>query len=86
MNAKRPAPAFGQHVEIAPRLRCLDDAETVFVARHIEVDGIIAGDLQKHSGIGSALIGLPGRMQKPGSEAETGRDLLAVANHRPDRL
>ena len=86
MDAQCPAPARGQHIEVAAGLRRLDDAKTVFMARYVEVDGIIAGDLQKHPGVGSALISLPGRMEKARSKAETCGDPLAVADRNADRL
>ena len=86
MDAQGPAAALGQHVEIAPRLRRLDDAEGEFAAGYRQVSGIVAGDLQEHPGIGAALVGLTGRMQEPRAEAEAGRDALAVADQSPHGL
>src|ERR1700676_4043681 len=64
MDAQHTPVAFGQDIEIAARLRGLDDAEGVFLARHLEIGGGVAGDLQEHAGIGAAFVGLSGRMKE----------------------
>ena len=86
MHAQHPPFALGQHLEIAARLRRLDDAEGVFLVRHLEIGGIVAGDLQEHAGVRAALVGLPRRMQEPRPEAEAGGDALAVADQDADIL
>ena len=59
------ASAFGEHVEIAPRLGFLDDAEGIGLAGYRQVLSIVAGDLKKDPAIRPALIGLTRRMLKP---------------------
>ena len=86
MHAQHPPVALGQHLEIAARFRRLDDAEGVFLIRHLEIGGIVAGDLQEHAGVRAALVGLPGRMKEPRPEAEAGGDALAVADQDADIL
>src|SRR5579862_8096030 len=81
MHAQSAPTALGQNLEIAPRLRRLDDAKAVFLPGHREIGRVLASDLQKHPAIGSALVGLPGRMQKAWAEPDTGRRLGAVADH-----
>ena len=79
-SARRPRSA--KHGEIAPRLRRLDHAERVAVARDLQVDDVVAGDLQEDAGVGTALVGLPGGVQEPRPEPDTGRRAGAVAHHR----
>ena len=86
MDAQHAPVALGQHLEIAARLRRLDDAEGVFLARHREIVGVVAGDLQEHAAVRPALVGLPGRMQEARPEAEAGGDALAVADQDADVL
>ena len=86
MHAQHPPVALGQHLEIAARFRRLDDTESVFLVRHLEIGGVVAGDLQEHAGVRAALVGLPGRMQEARPEAEAGGDALAVADQDADVL
>src|SRR6478736_8140109 len=86
MYTQHPPSAFGQHLEIAARLRRLDDAEGVFLVRHREIGRIVAGDLEEHAGVRAALVGLPRRMQEPWPEAQAGGDALAVADQGADIL
>src|SRR5271156_1625994 len=79
-------PAFGKDLEIAARLRRLDDPEGVPGARDREVVGVGAGDLQEHAAVRAALVGLPGGVQEARAEAEACRQLLAVADHQPQFL
>src|SRR5882724_4907010 len=44
----RPPAALGENVEIAARLRRLDNAKRVGVTGHRQVIGVIAGDLQEN--------------------------------------
>ena len=81
MHAQRAAAALGQHLEIAARLRRLDDAEACTSApAPAGRAGVVAGDLQEHAGVRPALVGLAGRVQEARPEAEAGRDPLAVAD------
>jgi hypothetical protein len=64
----------------------LDDPESVFLARHLDIDWIIASDLQEHSGIWATFVGLPSRMKESRSEAEAGGDALVVADQHTDFL
>src|SRR5665213_115910 len=86
MDPERSPPALGQHIEIAARLRRFYHAETIFLPRHGQILRLVAGDLEEHTAIRAALIGLSGRMQEARSELEAGGDALAVANHHPQRL
>src|SRR5258708_17654991 len=86
MNAQRAPAAFGKHVEIAARLRRLDDAEAVFLAGHRQILCIVAGDLQEDASRRAALVGLPRRMQEARPEADAGPDSPLVANRRAHLL
>jgi hypothetical protein len=78
METKHPAPTFGQHLEIAPGFCRLDDSEGVFLVGNREILGVIARDLQENAAVRSALVGLPGRVQEPGAELQTGRGVGGV--------
>ncbi len=78
--------ALGQHLEVAARLRRLDDTERIFLIRHLQIGGIVAGDLQEHAGVRPALVGLARRMKEPRPEAEASGDALAVADQDADIL
>ncbi len=86
VDAKRAPAALGEHLEIAARLRRLDNAEGVFLARHRQILGVVAGDLQEHTAVRAALIGLPGRMQKARAKAEAGRAFKPVADRQAQPL
>src|SRR5882724_722592 len=86
MDAQQAPAALGEDVEVAARLRRLDSAEAVATAGHVELRGIIAGDLEKDAGIGAAFIGLAGGMQEARPEADAGRDVLGVADGMAHRL
>ena len=55
MEPQNPAPALGQHLEIAARLGRLDDAEGVLLAGNWEIVGVVAGDLQEDAAVGPPL-------------------------------
>src|ERR1043166_4291948 len=86
MDAQHPPLAFVQHGEIAQRLRLLHQAEARLAAGDFQVVRMIAGDLQEDARVGPALVGLTGRVQETGSEADTGRRLEAVAHLRAKGL
>src|SRR3954470_5632275 len=65
VNPEGATPPLGQHLEIAARLRRLDDAECVRLPRHRQVLRVVGRDLQEHSGIGPSLVGLTRGVQEP---------------------
>ena len=75
MDAQRSSSALGKHVEIATRLRRLDDAKARLLAGHLEISSV-GGDLQEHAAVRPALVGLAGRMQEARPELGAGRDML----------
>ena len=86
MNAQDTPAAFREHVEITARLRRLDDPEGIFLVWNREIEGVVAGDLQKNATVRAAFIGLPGRVQEARSEAHAGGDPLAVADEDAQML
>jgi hypothetical protein len=60
VNAQRPALPLRQNLEVAASLSRFYDSEGVFLPWHFQVVGIVAGDLQEDSAVGSSFIGLPG--------------------------
>jgi hypothetical protein len=86
MDAQHPPVALRQDIEIAARLRRFDDAEGVFLVRHLDIGAVVAGYLQVHAGIGPALVSLSGRMKESRSKAEAGGDALAIADQDADIL
>ncbi len=81
MQAQRPAAALSQDLKIATRLSRLYQTEGEFLARHLKIMRIIAGDLQKDAAVGAAFVGLPGGMQEAWAKAETRRHPLAIAHN-----
>ena len=55
VNPKRATAPLRQYLEIAARLRRLDDAECVCLPRHRQVLRVVARDLQEHSCVGPPL-------------------------------
>ena len=86
MDPQDASSALGQYLEIAARLGGLHDAEGVFLPWNMQIAGVIAGDLQEHPGVGTAFVGLPGRMEEARPEAHTGRDQLSIAYHQANIL
>ena len=72
--------ALREYFEIAARLRLLDYAKGVGLARHRQILGIVASDLQEDAAVWSALVGLPRRVLKTRPEADTRRCLGPIAN------
>src|SRR5260370_42044371 len=73
MPKQGAAPAIGEDLEISAGLCGLHYAEGVFLAGNRYVVGVVAGDLEEYTGVGSAFVGLTGRVQKTRAEAEAGR-------------
>jgi hypothetical protein len=80
MDTQDATTMFGQNCKIGARLRCLDNTKGVFLARHRQIDRIVAGDLKKHTSIRAAFVDLAGRMKKPRTKTEAGCDSPAVAD------
>src|SRR5271170_1390159 len=78
--------ALGKDPEIAARLRLLDDAKGIGLARHRQILGIVTGDLQEDAAVRSALICLSRRMLEARAEADTGRRFGPIANGVADAL
>ncbi len=86
MRPQRAAAALGQYLEISAGLRGLDDSERIFLIWNLKVGGIVAGDLEKYSGIRASFIGLTCRVQEAGTKAQASRDPLLVAYGMPQFL
>jgi hypothetical protein len=76
MHTQDTPAALGEHLQIAAGLRRLNDAEAVFVARHIEIARVVARDLQEHAGVRAAFVELTRRMEKARTESEAGGRLF----------
>ena len=85
MNTQGAASALGQDLNVTPRLGCLDDTEGVGLSGDGEVHGIVARDLKEDAGVSSPFVGLAGGVQEPRAEADTGGNVLGVANFRANR-
>src|SRR5260370_22052024 len=86
VHAKRPSPALRKYREIATRLRRFDHPKRIFLFRDRKIVGIVAGDLQEDTAVGSAFIGLACRVQKPRPKSENSRQLLGVSDRMTDAL
>ena len=80
MDSERATTAFGKYVEIASSLGRFYDAKSVLLARYGEIGCVITRDLEEYATVGAAFVGLPGRMQEARAEAETGGELLLIAD------
>src|SRR5450432_4116708 len=86
MNAQGAAVAIRENLKIAASLSSFHNSESVFLPGYGEVGGIVAGDLQKHAGVWTALIGLSGGVQEARTEAQTRGHFLFVADRMTHRL
>src|SRR5271163_3986574 len=86
MYAQRASPALREHRQIAARLRRFDDSKCIFLVGHAKIDSVIAGDLQKDSAVGSALVGLSRRVLEPRPKPKRGGDLFGVTDRETDAL
>jgi len=59
MHAKRSSSPPCEHIEIATRLRSLDNTEARFPAGDLQIPWIVGGDLKKNAAVRAALVGLP---------------------------
>src|SRR5215470_19265306 len=80
MHAQGSAAALRKHGKITTRLRGLDDPESVLLPWDGEIGGVIAGNLEKDAGIGTALVGLAGGMKEPRAKAKAGGASFGVAH------
>ena len=85
-HAKRPAPVCPQGREVAARLRALEDAEAVRLARDLDIVGVVPQDLQEQTAVGAALVELPRGVQVPRAVADGGGEVEAVAQPQAHRL
>src|SRR6266568_4012386 len=72
--------SIGEHLEVAAGLRRLDDAKGIFMSGNRQINGVVAGNLQKNSAVGTAFIGLASGVQKAWSKTEARSHTLAVAD------
>src|ERR1700692_3335981 len=86
MHPQRTPAAIGQDVEVAARLGGLDDPETRLLAGYREVSFVVRRDLQEHTAVGSALVGLAGGMQETRPELGTGSDMTLGPYREPHVL
>src|SRR6202035_3261693 len=56
VHAQRAATALGEYREIAASLGGLDYAEGVFLTGNRKIDGLVAGNLQKHARLRAAFV------------------------------
>src|SRR5450755_2543427 len=78
MDAQSPASTFREDLEISPRLRRFDHAESVLLVGHGQIGGIVTGDLKNDSTVWPTLVGLTGGMKESWTELETGSHPLFV--------
>src|ERR1700743_3199011 len=73
-------------MKIATSLGCLHNAEGIFLLRYGQIIGVIAGNLQKDSGVGTAFVSLSGGVQKARAKTKTRSYMLAVTYCMADQL
>src|SRR5258708_4228585 len=86
MYAQGAPLALCQDVKIATRLGCLHRSEGIFLSWYRQINGIIAGDLQKDAGVGAAFVGLSGGVQEARTKTQAGGNAFAVAYGMADGL
>src|SRR5262245_2386187 len=84
VNAQRTPTPFVQNLEISPRLRCLDGAECVLASGYLQIDVVVARDLEEYPGVRTPFVRLTRGMQKAGTEAHTGGNPPAVTHGTAD--
>ena len=80
MKPQRAAAAFRQHIEVATRLCRFDDAEAGLLAGDVQIGGVVRRDLQKHTVVRPAFIGLSGGMEEARAESDAGSNVPAIAD------
>src|ERR1700745_1513156 len=86
MNSQCATISIRKNLQITARLRAFYDPEGVFLLRYGNIGSVIASDLEKHAGVGPALISLPGGMLEARTEFRAGGYAFLVTNGVPDRL
>jgi hypothetical protein len=86
MDAQRAPATLRQHSKIAARLRCFHDAKGVLLPRNEDVHRVVARDLQKNAGIGTAFVGLSRGVQETRAKAEDSGDFFVVTHGEADGL
>src|SRR5215469_6236305 len=86
VHAQCASPALGKDGEIPARLRRLDNTECVFLFRHGEVIGVVAGNLQEDTTVRPALVSLARRVQEPRTKSQDCRYFLRVPDQMADGL
>src|SRR5579883_3408734 len=86
MCSQRPPFTLREHLKIPTRLGGFDYVEGKLVAGYRQIRCVIAGDLQKYSGIRAAFVGLTSGVQETRTEPQAGRHALFVAHRMADGL
>src|ERR1700675_4615329 len=86
MDAQRAPATLRQHSKIAASLRCFHYAKGVLLPRNEDVYRVVASDLQKNAGIGTAFVGLSRGVKETRAKAEDGGDFYVVAHGEADGL
>src|SRR5262249_3319801 len=69
MHTHRPSPALCKDRETPACLRSFNDTERIFLFGNWKVIGVVARNLKEHAAVGTALVSLSCRMQKPGTKS-----------------
>ena len=77
VHTQCPTSSLCQYLEVTASLCGFYDAEGIFLSRHRQFHRVVAGDLQKHSGIRTALVRLSGGVQKSRTKSQAGSDVLS---------
>src|ERR1051326_3153608 len=72
VNPQSAATLVGEYLEVAAGLRGFHHAEGILLAGHIEIDGVVTGDLEEDTAVRSAFVSLSGGVEEARSEAEAG--------------
>ena len=86
MDPQSAPPAQLQDRQVAGRLGRNHHAERVFRAGDRQVLRMVGRHLQKHAGVRTAFVILPGRVQKPRPESQASRDMLLIADMHANLL
>src|SRR5579872_4140753 len=86
MHPQGAAAAFDEHLEVSASLSGFDYAKCKLLAGHGKVDCVVAGDLQEHTRVRTALVGLAGGMQEAWTKSEARRHAFLVEKGPPNYL